>query len=181
MDTVQTKPASELRAGDSWQWRRDDLINTPPADGWVLSYVFSNKVDKFALTAAEDAGGFLVSQSGAQTADISPGLYAWYAFVSLDDNRHQVGEGQTEVLADVVAAAAMDTRNFPQRLLDAVNAALEARASADQLDLISSAAGDESAARNPEFLLKYRSKLIAEVRRAEAGGTGMRRVVARFP
>lgn len=176
---IPTSEPAALRAGDTWTWSRNDLTDYP-ASTWSLTYRLRNADGFIDIAAAADGDAFLVSVPAATTAAYSAGIFHWYAFVSDGTDRHQVDDGTIEVLGDVSAAAAFDGRTLTERLLDAVNAALEARADAQQLDLIQSAIGDRSKSRDPAFLHQYRSRLIVEVQR-ESGSGGLKRIVARFP
>ncbi len=175
---IPTSEPASLRVGDTWAWSRADLTNYP-ASTWTLTYHFRNADDFFDVIASADGEAFSISVPAATTAAYTAGSYTWTALVFDGTDRHEVGNGVVNVLADVSVAAAFDGRSLPRRLLDAVNAILESRASADQIDLVNAAAGDQSFARNTAGLIEYKSKLELEVKREEGSG-GMKRIVARF-
>ena len=175
--TPTTEPA-ELRAGDTWAWRRSDLSNYP-APTWSLSYLFRNAANNFDIAAAADGADHLVSVAPAASAAFPAGSYHWYAFVTDGVDKHQVDAGALEVLPDISAAAAYDGRSWAKRVLDAVEAALENRATADQLDLINATAETGGFTRDRMGLLTMRSKFQLEVNRVNGTG-GARRIVARF-
>lgn len=174
-------PSSEpdsLRAGDTWTWARGDLSDYP-ASVWTLTYYFRNSTAFFDVVAAQDGEAFAVSVPAAATAAYTAGRYDWTAVVSDGVDRYQVDIGVIEVLADVSSAAPYDGRSLPRILLDAVEATLQNRASADQIDLLASTIGDRSRTRDPGYLLKYRAQLQQEIRRLEGSG-GMNGVAVRF-
>lgn len=174
---LPTVEPSVLRAGDSWQWRRDDLTDYPAPD-WTLTYAFRSAAAGFDITATADGPAHQVAVLAETTADYPPGWYDWTAFATLGTDRFQVGAGRVDVLADVAALATHDGRTVARRLLDAVEATLESRATAGQLDLVRIAAGDRQLERTD--LLKLRAQLQLEVRRAEGTGGRPARLLARF-
>jgi hypothetical protein len=173
-----TEPAT-LRAGDRWQWRREDLGDFP-APTWTLTYHFRNATSLFDVVASPAGVSFLVDVDIATTAAIAPGLYSWYALVSDGVSRHQVGLGTIQITPDVSAAVVHDGRSFPRRLLDAVEATLESRATAEQLDLVAAQGGDSSFTRDRAGLVTLRNQLRSEVAMTERISGGSRPVRVRF-
>lgn len=174
----KTEPIS-VRIGDSWQWRREDLANYP-ASAWVLSYHFRNADSYFDINATADGDDFAINVDPIATGAFVAGRYTWYAIVTDGTDRYSVGEGTTEVLPDVATAAAYDGRSWARRMLDAVEAALENRATKEELDLIGATLGDTGYTRDRAGLIKLRTSLELEVRRAEKNESPMRRIVTRF-
>ena len=130
IDVPTTEPEA-LVAGDTWQWRRDDLT-TFAADNWVLTYRFLNASGKIEITATVDGDGFLVNVQGATTSGHNPGVYGWEAHVSKDNDRHTVGSGKIEVCPNFAALEALDTRSHAEICLDNISAVLERRSTKDQ-------------------------------------------------
>lgn len=174
---LPTVEPSVLRAGDTWQWRRDDLPDYPAPD-WTLTYAFRSAAAGFDITATADGPAHQVAVPAETTAEYAAGGYDWTAFATLDTDRFQVGTGRVEVLADVAALVTHDGRTLARRMLDAVEATLDSRATAGQLDLVRIAAGDRQLERSD--LLKLRSQLQLEVRREEGRGGRPTRILARF-
>ena len=52
---------TKLRAGATWQWRRDDLSGDYPAGVWTLTYYCKGVDDAFNITAVADGTNFSVS------------------------------------------------------------------------------------------------------------------------
>jgi hypothetical protein len=179
--TAPTTEPAALRAGDTWAWRREDLGDYP-ASAWTLTYYFRNAVSHFNITAAADGDVFDVEVAGATTAGYAPGRYTWFAFVSDGTDRHQVGDGAFEVQQDVANAVPFDGRTFARRLLDYVEAALENRASSDQLDVIEAQLDARKIRRGEGGLLALRSQLQIEVKREDAARMGetKSRILVRF-
>lgn len=178
--TVPTSEPSQLRSGDTWQWRREDLSDYP-ASTWTLTYYFRNASGYFDVAASADGDLFAVSVAAATTAAYTAGWYDWYALVSAGTERYQIGTGRIEVLADVSAAVAFDGRGWARRMLDLVEAALLGRATSDELDLINATMGDRGLSRDRGGLIALRSQLKTELAATEPGyADGKSRILVRF-
>ena len=133
----KNEPA-ELRAGDTWQWRREDLTNYPATD-WALTYRFKNATGGFEIAASADGANFAVDVAAATTANYAAGDYSWQAQVSNSGTgeKYTIENGELTVLANFfsgTATAAFDDRTHAQKALDAINAQLEGRATSDQAE-----------------------------------------------
>lgn len=179
--TIPTTEPLALRCGDTWQWRREDLSDYP-ASAWTLKYYFRNATHYFDVTATADVDNFAVSVAKATTAGYTAGDYDWLAVVESATQRFEVDKGRLDVLPNLATAAAYDARTFARTMLDAVESALSAKATASQLDLVKAALADRSMEYDTAALLKLRSMLLSEVRREDAvrNGTSNNRIVARF-
>lgn len=160
--TIPTTEPISLRAGDTWQWTRENLSDYP-ATTWTLTYYFRNATSYFDIAATADGSTFAVSVALATTATRAPGWYDWTAFVTDCTERYQVGQGRLEVLPDPAGAVAHDGRTFARRMLDYIEAALESRASTDQLDLITAQLENRSLTRDKAGMLSLRDRFRAEV------------------
>ena len=148
-DPIQTAEPTALRAGDTWQWRREDLSDYP-ASAWRLTYRFRNAASHFDLTATADGEAYAIDLAPASTGNKTAGWYDWTASVEqwtqdatpVCTARHQIGAGRLQVLPYLSNAAAADLRSFARRMVVSIEAALEARASTDQLDLVRAQLGD---------------------------------------
>ena len=179
--TVPTTEPASLRCGDTWQWRREDLSDYP-AGTWTLNYYFRNATSHFDIAATADGSAYAVSVALATTAGYVPGWYDWTAFVTDGTERYQIAAGRTEVLPDLATAKPYDGRSFARRMLDYIEAALENRASGDQLDLIDAQLADRRMVRDRAGLIALRSQFELEVKRQDQVRTGTykTRIVARF-
>lgn len=128
----QTVPAGEparVTAGDTATWTRS-LPDFPATDGWVLSYALVRTGVLLGITASAQGADHLVSVAAATTAAWQPGRYAWQASVARGAERHTIGTGYLEVLPDFAAqAGGHDGRSHARRVLEAVEAVIEGRAS----------------------------------------------------
>lgn len=134
MTTILKHEPAQLRAGDTWQWRREDLATNYQATAWTLSYVFKNAAKAFQVLATADGVFFAVDVPATVTTDYPAGFYRWASQVAKDDERYTVGIGTTEVLANVFDTpdTAQDLRSHAGRVLDAIEAVIESRATKDQ-------------------------------------------------
>lgn len=129
-----TEPVS-ITAGDLVKWTKA-LDGYSPGDGWVLSYAFVCATDQHICTATNNGDGtFLATLSAAETAALIAGVYNWQAFVTSGTERHRVGEGTLEVLPNYAASAlstGLDARSHNKKVLDAIEATIEGRATRAQ-------------------------------------------------
>lgn len=179
--TLPTKEPSIARAGDTWQWRREDLSDYP-ASLWTLKYYFRNATAYFDVTATADGDLFAIAVAKATTAAIVAGSYAWIAVVFSATERFEIDSGTLQVKPDFSAAAAIDARSFARTMLDSVEAALRAKATGGQLDLVKAALADRSMEYNTASLMTLRNQLQTEVRRetGKQNGIDQRRILVRF-
>ena len=65
--TIPTTEPTELRVGDTWQWKREDLSSDYPATSWTLTYYFRNATAYFNVVATADGVHFEVTVAKATT------------------------------------------------------------------------------------------------------------------
>lgn len=186
--SIPTTEPLALRAGDSATWRIS-LCDYPAGAGWVLSYaLLSASAPKITFAAAADGDDHLVTLTAATTATWAAARYSMMATVSDGTDRATVRLADIVVLPDLTAAANYDGRSHARKMLEAIEAAIEARATNEQLDLIEltiniSGASSHTSKRDRAALLEYRSKYRAEVAREDAASgnrPGRGRVLLRF-
>lgn len=171
-----------LTAGDTLDFTTS-VPDYPASAGWTLKYRLAPRSAGTAidLTAAANGDDFDVTATSTTTASWATGWYTWTAFVEKAGERYTVGRGQLEIrAASSTLAAATDGRGHARKVLDAIEAVLENRATLDQE---SYAINGRSLKRMPiEELLKLRQVYRAEVLGEEAAerldaGLGMARKV----
>lgn len=120
----------EARAGLTWRWRREDLVATYPASSWTLKYWFKQLAAagaNFSVTAAADGDNFDINVAAATTQGYTAGKYSWSAVVTGGTSEaYEIDRGTLVVLARYDQAAALDDRGHARKMLDLVEAALEA-------------------------------------------------------
>jgi hypothetical protein len=158
----KTEPAA-IAAGDTAKWSKT-LADYPADQGWALNYELVNASQRYTFAAAASGSDFLVTVAAATTAGWVVGDYAWRARVSKASEVYTVGEGRVTVGASF--ASATDTRSQARRILEAIEATLEGRASSavERYTI----AGRELRHYLPEQLLVLRDRYRADVRREEA-------------
>ncbi len=141
----------------------------PASEGWTLKYRLVPRAAGAAilLTATADGDDYLVQATAATTAGWVTGFYTWSAYVEKAGEVYTVDRGQLEIRAgSSTMSAGYDGRTHARKVLDAIEAVLENRATLDQE---SYAINGRSLKRTPiEQLLKLRQVYRAEVAGEEA-------------
>ncbi len=121
--------------GETVQW---SLTKTDyPASAGALVVTFINASHKFAVTATADGDSHLCTISAATSAGFTAGLYSWQAkYTATSDGAVTIiGTGTTEVVASFSAASTLDTRSHAKKVLEAIEAVIENRATEDHLSM----------------------------------------------
>jgi hypothetical protein len=123
---------TEHIAGDTLDFL-DDVPTYPPADGWTLKYRlvprFTSPVQApIDITASTSGTQYRVQAAASVTAGWKAGAYSWARWVEkAGPIRQSLGEGQFKILPDPAAAAqGLDSRSHPRKMLEQIEAALEA-------------------------------------------------------
>ncbi len=160
MAEIATTEPSRIRAGDTIEWRREDLSDYPASE-WTLKYYLLKTGKQIIITAIADDDNFAITVTKAVSALYAAGIYSWlakvYQGVAPNIEEHTIGQGTIEILPDLtVAAGGYDTRSHAKIMLDAIEAALQGKATAKQLDQLVKIIADIHTQRNPELLIKWR-------------------------
>lgn len=162
--TIPTIEPPRIVAGDTAKWLKQ-LPDYPASAGWVLSYRLINAASVIGVSSTASGADHLVNVPAATTAAWAAGSYDWRAQASLAGEVYTVGAGRV-VVEPAFGASPLDARSQARRMLDAIEATLEGRAS-------SSTAEYEIAGRRlkhipiPELLV-LRDRLRADVAREDA-------------
>ena len=150
----------------------------PASGGWTLTYALVNTSNKIAITASADGDGHLVEVAAATTVAYVAGTYDWQAYVTKDPERYQVDSGVMEILPDfAVQTGGYDARSHVKKVLDALEAMIEGKASQDQL---SYAIGGRSISKlSPQEVIDWRDAYAQLYRRElrKLHGQGERRSI----
>mgnify|MGYP003624280916 CR=1 FL=1 len=159
---LDTEP-NELQLGDFWAWKRTDLSTDYPTASYALSYEF-NLVDgstasNFSLTATESNNEYIIEVSS--TTSYTAGEYNWIAYItrSSDTARIKISEGFTEIQENY-ATVSTSVRSHAKKVLDAIEAVIENRATMDQSSM--SIAGRSLSRLTIDELLQFRDRYKAE-------------------
>lgn len=133
MADVPTTTPNQILAGVSSSWSRN-LGGYPAGDGWTLSYALVKSGNRITFNSSASGDDHLIVLAPATTAAWDPGVYRFQAFVTDGTNRHLVESGQLEVLVDFTSqTTGHDPRSHAEKMLDAIEATLEGKASKDQM------------------------------------------------
>ena len=160
------KEPSTLVLGDYWAWKRDDLADTYPIGSCALTYEFHNDVggggvNKFTLTATEANDTYYIEAASSSTTGYAIGDYIWEAYITKasDSNRVMVDSGRTTITQNLADTSA-DLRSHAKKVLDAIEAVIENRASMDQSSM--SIAGRSLSRMSIDELMTFRDRYKAE-------------------
>lgn len=133
MTDIPTNEPFELVAGDTWEWTRD--LDDYPAGTWTLTYylhLLGATGTPISITANADGTTHSVSVAKGTTAGYADGQYQWHGLVDDGTTRKKVDEGTLTVLPDLTGTH-VDTRSHNRKMLSAIEALLENRATKDQM------------------------------------------------
>lgn len=188
MANALTTPADaeplRVTAGDSLLWQREDITaDYPPGDGYTLSYRFAPLAGGAPNTVEAEGGSGIwrVPIAASITATWAPGEWSWAAAISKAGARVVVATGGFMVDPDPLADTAPDRRSHARRVLDAINATIEGRASKSQLKTTFEDGRSIEHIPHSELLAmrrRYAALVKTEERRASGKGPG--RLLARL-
>lgn len=178
MPTVPTSEPQTFRAGDFLTWSKS-LTDYPANAGWSLAYTLINASGKITINASPSGADHLVSVPAATTANYAAGSYSWMARVTKATEIYTIDNGTIEVLPNLAAAGltTYDGRSHAQTMVEAIEAAIEGRASALQLKMEINGRSIEymGAADLITWLSFYRAELAKEGRAETLRRTGINR------
>ena len=160
------KEPSTLVLGDYWAWKRDDLADTYPIGSYALTYEFHEDSGgggshKFTLTATEADNTYYIEAASSSTTGYTVGDYIWEAYItkSADSNRVMVDSGRTTITQNLANTNA-DLRSHAKKVLDAIEAVIEGRATIDQSSF--SLGGRSLSRMSVDELMTFRDRYRAE-------------------
>ncbi len=181
MADIPTTTPDSITAGVSSSWSRS-LDDYPAGDGWSLDYYLVKDGAQLQIDSAADGDTHLIELLPEDTEDWDPGVYRFQAFVSDGTDNHMVDEGQIEILVNFAnQSTGHDPRSHAEKMLDAIEATLEGKASKDQLSY--SVAGRSITRLSPGELTDWRDYYRIEVNKEKRRDGRLRRsttIRARF-
>lgn len=184
-DPVPTTEPTTLNVGDSLQFDKtlEDYQGSPANPAWVLTYRLLPQTSgtTATITATFTAGAHQVRESAATTAAWTPGDYWLIGYVTSSDlQRFQIYSGPLTLLANPASATTYDGRSYLQRILDILEAAIEANEIGRNV-IRYSYGGAVSEVRTIEDALKARDRIKSELANETAANSGQqRRILTRF-
>ena len=120
-----------IQAGDSVSWSRT-ASGCSAADGWVVHYALRGP-SQIDLQADGNGEVFTVTVGASVSAGWLAGDYVFSCFAKRGaDERKTLATGRVTILPDF-ASTNPDARSHAKRMLDAIEATLEKRATKDQM------------------------------------------------
>lgn len=152
---------AKIVAGDSLSWKKS--LSDYPASTWTLTYRLLNNQKKIEIEADADGDDHLVEIPIDTSDDYTVGDYRYFAHVSDGTERYKVDEGLVEVVPDYENLESLDVRTHAGKVLEALEAVIEGKASADQLTY--SIAGRSISRYSPDEIIQWREHYRAEVKK----------------
>jgi len=173
LDNVQDGEPLSLVAGDTWTWQRSDLGADFPPAAYSLTYSMQREGNTTApttFTATESGETYTVTVPAATTAVLAAGTWQWtaHAIRTADSARVTVGSGIFTVKPN--PAVAHDPRSHAAKVLAAIEALIEGRATSDVSSY--SIAGRSLTKLSIDELMSWRAKYRAMVNREQAAASG---------
>lgn len=156
-----------IYAGDSLSWT--ESAGEYPAPVWTMHYVLRG-TSVLDIDSVADGIDHKFTVSATVTANLQPGFYTWQAFVSNGTGeRYTIATGTVTVRANLAAqTAGFDGRSHVQKVLDAIEATMEGRATKSQESMQIN--NRQIQYLKPEELIKWRSFYKSEVAREKTAG-----------
>jgi hypothetical protein len=123
---VPSSEPNSIFAGDTVRFSKT-ISDYPATDGWALTYSFRGPSLLADVAATPSGSGYLVTIAASLTQVLSAGTYQWAARVTKAGETYTVARG---VLA-VVQVEGLISVTHNEKMLAAINAALEGRVVAD--------------------------------------------------
>ena len=182
-------------AGDTLSFTVE-VSQYPASDGWTLKYRltprFTTPVQAPITIEADtnpDGARYDIEEAPAITETWAAGFYTWARWVEKAGARQTLDEsGQLEVKADpALTAQGYDSRSHARKVLEAIEAVIESRASSTQRELVAYTIGvrsqqfDSAETKGDLLALHARYKFKVEAEDAETllnSGGSARRLLA---
>lgn len=130
--TIPNIEPKTFRVGDTVKWKRT-LSSYLPSNGWTLKYSIKGDANITEITSTQSGDSHMVELSAATTASFTAGNYWYQAYVEKGAERYTVDEGSIEIKNDLSAvSSSYDGRIHARKVLDALEATIENRATLDQ-------------------------------------------------
>lgn len=133
LDDVPDQVPERLTAGDTAIFSRLELVGDYPSSAYTLAFVLV--ADQGGTPVSTNASSGTWTLSAAVTGDLAAGRYRWaiVATRTSDSAKVTVERGELEVLSGLVGTVA-DQRSHARKVLEALEAAIENRASQTHLE-----------------------------------------------
>ena len=145
MTDIPTTEPEKITAGDyvTWKKKSGDCVNPSgtelkASDSWTLTYALVKDGKQITITANASGDDFMVTLAAATTAAYKPGFYHWQAYCTGGSSeRYMVDSGTIEILPNLAdESTGYDNRSHVKKVLDAIEATVQNRASSDQAGMV---------------------------------------------
>ena len=158
---------STITAGDNVAWT--ETLTDYPATSWSLAVDLRSK-DRppVTITTTPSGADFSITILPAVSALWKSGIYNWQAYVYTGSppnftDKRTIERGTIEILPNLTTfSASDDPRSHVKKVLDALEAVIEGKATSDQLSY--SIAGRSISKMSPTEILQWRDLYKAEYR-----------------
>lgn len=176
---VLQKIPSRLTVGESVSWKWSD--SRFPSTSWDLVYTLVNAGKQIQIAATADGSNHLIEVTSSVSSEYTAGRYSWQAHVSKGVERYKVGEGSIEIGRDLSTHQyGTEIRSHVKKVLDALEAAIEGRASKTQVQQsvggvqIQHMTLQEQVMLRDRYAIKYKKEIAAINRRPSHRATTAR-------
>ena len=167
---------TEIVAGDTLNFLTT-ATGYPASDGWALTYKLIPKSAGPAvitINATPEGDDHRVIVAAATTAAWTAGDYSFEAYVTKAAERYRVETGQVRIAANPATATVLDNRSHERKVLEAIEAVIENRASQTQREMVEYTIGSRGqkfdASESKAALLELHSKYKWLVANEDARG-----------
>ncbi len=122
---------SEITTGLSALWTIE-APGYPAGDGWVIEFAMLNASSQIIVNSVNEDGVHTMRLSGTDTSMYVAGNYFYQQVAKKGSDAYLIETGSIEVKPYFATAALQDTRPHVKRVLDAIEAVIEKKASTDQ-------------------------------------------------
>lgn len=164
MTDIPTREPTIITAGDSVRWKRP--ASSFPASVYALSYALISNDRRILIAATGDGEDHLIDVAGSVTAEWPPGDYGWQLYAHRPYDRVTIDRGRLTVAPNFATMTGHDDRGHVRKVLDAIEATIEGRATADQQEY--EILGRKMVKIPVTDLLVLRDRYKAELQRIEA-------------
>lgn len=121
----------EIFAGDKLEWTESNSAY-PASEGWVLKYVLINNSQKYTFQAAADGDNHKVTLLSTDTSAWAAGTYTLMPYYESSTTKEIQTRLTLKIKPNLITAATYDTRSHARKALEAIEAAIERRATKEQ-------------------------------------------------
>jgi len=165
-DNYPTQEPDRLVTGDRFAWQRPDLVSDYPLADYTMTYHFSQDsggggTHHFTLSSTEADNNYYFEKPSSETTSLVAGDWKWqlYAIRTSDSQRITIDYGITKFSLGELDTN-NDLRTHAKKVLDAIEAVIEGRATIDQSSF--SLGGRSLSRMSVDELMTFRDRYHAE-------------------